>query len=501
MRKTKFCFRRKELMSRTKWMYIAPLAALAMVSQAAAQNAENSPVYHQYTLTQVGTLGGPVSTSVGSGSYFNIQGGTVGLAATDAADPFSPNCFFDCFVTHALKFQYGTLTDLGALPGTNSSAAIQINDSGLVVGLSETGSVDPATGYPEYHAVVWKHGAIGDLGTFGGSVGYANGVNNSGQVVGAATNAIPDQYAKDMECGGWNCWPMTTQLRAFLWEGGQLQDLGTLGGNDALASFVNQRGQVAGVSYTNTTPNSTTGIPTQDPFLWENGKMVDLGGLGGTLGNPTSLNNRGQVTGQSNLAGDQTFQPFLWDRGVLTNLGGLGGTYGAGNWIDDAGDVVGYSGTAGDAAYHGFLWRHGAMTDLGTLAGDSYSNAYAINAEGQIVGQSINSDYSAFTAFLWEHGGPMVDLNALVDPSSNPSSLYLWYAYAVADSGEILALGAFPNGDGTIAVLVPDGICGSQCQARIAVSDSARAAATQAGPATGKPVTRRLGPAPGGGEL
>jgi probable HAF family extracellular repeat protein len=475
--------------TKSKWIYLVPFATLAITIQAHAQGHP----YHQYKLTQVGTFGGSFS-SVSAGpnnnilNSLNIWGGTVGLAGTSTPDPFAPNCFWDCFVDHALKFQNGALTDLGALPGANSSVSYGINDLGLVVGVSENGKVDPQTGYPEYHAVVWSYGEPRDLGTLGGSVSQAFAANDWGQVVGVAANAVPDPYSNGIgPCTAINCWPVTTQQRAFLWEGGALRDLGTLGGNDAVAYFVNQAGQVAGVSYTNTTANPTTGNPTQHPFLWQNGKMMDLGTLGGTWGVVYSLNNLGQVVGSSNVAGDTTYHPFLWDRGVLTDLGTLGGDAAVANWINDSGEVVGGGWTA-SGVWQAFLWRHGAMTDLGTVAGGRGSWAYSINAGGQVVGDAWTNSLKNF-AMLWENGGPMVDLNALVEPASNPSNLYLQIGYAIANSGEVLAYGVLPNGDSRIAVLVPDGVCGTDCEGRIAAGESARVAAVQAGQAAGATIS------------
>jgi probable HAF family extracellular repeat protein len=170
------------------------------------------------------------------------------------------------------------------------------------------------------------------LGTLGGNQSVANAVNDRGQVAGVALNAIPDPFANSplpfLGCGTFaQCFlfvPAATETHAFRWaEAEGTQDLGALGGPDSSASFVNQRGQIAGEFFTSFTPNSSTGVPTLDPFFWENGTMVDIG----TLGYPFWMNNRGQVVGDSNVAGDETTHAFLWDKKEgLTDLGTLGGS-------------------------------------------------------------------------------------------------------------------------------------------------------------------------------
>lgn len=448
------------------------LAALALTFQLAAQNKPNTN-YHQYTLTEIGTFGGPSST-YGTLPGFSIEkavnhaGATVGLADLNLSDPFN-NCWFDCFVGHAITFQNGTLTDLGALgASTNSSFSYHINDLGIAVGVSENGALDPMTGYPEYHAVVWKNGQTIDLGTLGGAVSQAFAANEFEQVVGVAANSIPDQYTNDIgPCTPWNCWTVTTQQRAFLWKGGQLQDLGTLGtGTDAVALFINGRGQVAGMSFTNTVPNPTTGFPTQDGFLWDKGNMIDLGTLGGTVSQVFRLNNRGQVVGRSNLAGDRVRHGFFWDRGVLTDLGTLGGPNSVAFAVSDSGVVAGTAGTPVPNMPHAFTWKNGTITDLGTVAGDGASGAQDVNSAGTVVGESCDTgSCDVSRAFVWENGGPMMDLNKLL---TTPTDLYLIYAYSVGDNGEIVAQGILPNGDLRIAVLKPHGECDSICAQRIA---------------------------------
>jgi probable HAF family extracellular repeat protein len=240
---------------------------------------------------------------------------------------------------------------------------------------------------------------------------------------------------------------------------------------------VNERGQVSGWSYTNAISNPVTGIPTQDPYLWTNGHMQDLGTLGGTMGSPSGLNDQGEVVGQSNLAGDQTYHPFLWDGHALHDLGTLGGNYGAATWITDAGAVVGWTTTSGDQATRAVLWQHGTMTDLGVPPGESDSAANDINARGQIVGNAATCDNSGCTphTFLWQQG-TMQDLQTLVAPTD----LQLTEAGFISDRGEISTVGLLPNGDERGALLIPADIAESE-----GITSNAPAPGTT-GPATGR---------------
>jgi probable HAF family extracellular repeat protein len=437
----------------TRIIALALFAALAIPVQLAAQDrTQPQHQYHHYQLFDMGTLGGPNSFPPNPGILdINSRGLAIAEADTLIPDPYFPNCLQDCFVNHAITWQNGVQTDLGSLPGLNNSFPFWSNSQGTVVGISENSVVDPLTGYPEIIAVQWKHGKIFDLGTLGGNASYATAINNRGQVVGEALNTIPDSFATAF---GGPAFPVATQFRAFLWQHGVMHDLGTLGGNDAGAHFVNERGQVAGASYTNTTPNPTTGIPTIDPFFWENGKMVDIGTLGGTIGYPNWMNNRGQVVGYSNQAGDKPPHAFLWDKKEgLTDLGTLGGIFSSANWINDAGEVVGWATTPLSVhPVQAFLWKNGVMTDLGTVDSDLCSQAYSINSQGQIVGGSYIDCGPDTHGFLSENGGPLVDLQTLI-PSGSGVTVVL--AVDINDRGEIEGFGILPNGDYHSVLLIP----------------------------------------------
>ena len=307
---------------RVSFVALALLAASAMARQLPAQ--ETAKLAHpepRYKLIVLRTLGGGWS-AVSQGppllKMLNNRGTFVANADTTTPDPYAPFCLSpECLVAPAIEWKNGVEIDLGALPGANSSGPLGINERGVIAGFSEKGSIDPATNAPEYDAVVWKNGSINDLGTFGGKDSFAYAINDRDQVVGWALNSIPDNYTYGLgPCTTLDCFPVTTQIRAFLWQNGRKDDLGTLGGDDASANLINDLGMVGGESYTNATPNPSTGFPTQDPFLWVDGKMLDLGTLGGTLWLPQLAQLLGTGRGPIELGGGPELSPIsLGSRG------------------------------------------------------------------------------------------------------------------------------------------------------------------------------------------
>jgi probable HAF family extracellular repeat protein len=430
----------------------------------------NKPKHHHYKLIDIGTFGGVISainfpSDIGNAGV-NKAGVTIGFSATSTpklstSDPFicGGDDGFGSFITHAFRLQNGIVTDLSALSpsGTNCSNAYRVNAKGEIVGFSENGIRDPLTPFNQSRAVRWIGGKIEDLGSFGGNQNEGLAINNRGQIVGFSLNTISDPYSFFDAFLNFPNPPNGTQTRAFLWQQGQMQDLGALGtGNDASAFMINDRGQITGVSYTNSTPNPFTTLPTVDPFFWENGVMVDLGSFGGEFGQPTFLNNRGQVIGGSSVPADPAAclfedypncHPFLWYQGKLLDLttSTIGGIPQTPDGINDAGEIVGaadFSSTGG-SAFDAYLWRNGVATDLGSVGRDCFSRALAINSQGQVVGNSFSCEGNFHNAFLWENSS-IADLNTLIPPNS---PLQLASAGDINDRGEIAGLGVPPGVD------------------------------------------------------
>jgi probable HAF family extracellular repeat protein len=194
---------------------------------------------------------------------------------------------------HAILWTPSTITDLGTLAsGAGFSVATAVNDSGQAVGESQTlpsGAL---------HPFLYSGGKMTDLGVFASNApGEALDINHSGDVVGWCQNT--DGY-----------------YRAFLSVGGgPLQDLGTLGGNQALAKAINSSGIIVGLAETGIVippPAGPEYVP--EGFISDNGgPMQNLNSLidtasGWTITDATDINDLGQIVGYgTNLSGQSDY--------------------------------------------------------------------------------------------------------------------------------------------------------------------------------------------------
>lgn len=444
-------------------------AALVLPAWLSADETQNCHLgYHHYRIVDIGTFGGPNSQfSTPSSKVINNRGVSIGLADTALPDP---NCFFDCMIDNGFVRKDGKTTLLPALSGGLSSFPTGISEIGFVVGQSQNGITDPLTGALELRGVLWVDTYPIDLGTLGGNASVAFAVNSRGEVAGAATNRIADPYANTVMgtcyrvptsvCPGSTFSfaalfsPTETETRAVIWRGGKANDLGTLGGPDSVALTINARGDATGWSYTSFNADPNSGVPIVDPFFWsaDDRVMIDMGNLGGTFAAPYYMNNRGEVTGAANLAGDLAVHIFIWSKVKgMQDIGALGGTFGHPDWINDAGDVVGTATTA-TKLHRAFLWRADKMINLGTVGDDKDSEGTSVNSQGQVVGFSGVFGVADQHGWVWEHSGPIKDLNSLV-VTGTPISVIS--ATDINDRGEIAGIGALPNGDTHAIVLIP----------------------------------------------
>ena len=417
-------------------------------TEVTAQPAPASATHTRYRVIFISTFGGPNNHFAIYGSHIlNDDGAFAGWADDSLPDPFPFDCWDgDCYVARGFRWKNGKMTDLGSLAAGFSSDTSWMSPGGLISGEAQTGLVDPDLG-PIMHGTLFVHGRLIDLGTLdGGAVSLTTSVNDSAEVAGFAVNTIPDPYSMFG----------TYQTRAYRWKNGTMTDLGTLGGPDAMALRINQRGQIAGNSYVNL-DSSDPCLLTTGGFLWENGTMVDLGGFGGSCTLVSDMNNRGEIVGGSFLAGDQAQHAFLWKRGAMTDLGASGGNSASALAINDQGDVVGFQTLPPDGSIsHATLWAKRKIFDLGALAPDGCSFAQSVNSHLQVVG--INSsdcdfdDDPSLRALISERGGPVVDLNTLIPADSG---VQLRNASVINEFGEIVAVGVFPDGNHSPVLLVP----------------------------------------------
>ncbi|MBV8207816.1 MAG: hypothetical protein JO041_13565 [Acidobacteria bacterium] len=383
--------------------FVISLGMLGLLLQAGLAAQENSQP--RYRVVELKALGGTYSQSFSLTST-GVISGQASLAGGN---------------WHAILWNGSSQTDLGTLGGLNSSVFGAPNAFGQVVGAAETSDPDPngedfcgfyASGAPlsgtTCRGFLWHAGSMTQLPTLGGYNGAANGINSQGVVAGNAETATPD-----LTCPPFN--PSQGQYQVLedkpvVWENGHIHELPTyVGDPDGFAIAINDHGQVAGASGVCSAFNAIDGfyISPVHALLWDHGRTINLGSLGGAFGNQAhGMNNRGQVVGASDLAGDSVFYGFVWSErtGMQAIPPVLGDAYSAALGISDLGVVTGVSIDSTFTNLHAFVVVNGVTTDLNTLIPRNSPlqllTACGINSRGEITGLAVEKSTGQYRGYL-----------------------------------------------------------------------------------------------------
>ncbi|MDN4061378.1 HAF repeat-containing protein [Massilia sp. YIM B02769] len=315
-----------------------------VVLSLAAGLASASPGYAEYRVTIVG----PANSRP---TAINAAGAVTSIISTGT-------------LTYRSFVNYGRGVVNLNLPGSTSNIAVGINDKGDVLG-NWTTSTDQARGY------VYSRGSFRQLNAVRGQPTRYVDINNAGYILATSTPPTTD--------------PAGANPRGYLRApNGSYRDIGTLPYPNPTTQpeALNNRNQVTGESGSLFAPE----IPFY-AFVWNNGVIRQLGSFGNTPNYGLDINDRGQVAGYTST---ETFREALatvWTHGrpQLIDTRPAGDyRFSTAQAINNHGHVVGNSNHLGP-----FIYRGKRMESLNTLidrrSGWTVDFSRGINDAGQII--------------------------------------------------------------------------------------------------------------------
>ncbi|WP_457641060.1 BACON domain-containing protein [Persephonella sp.] len=282
----------------------------------------------------------------------------------------------------------------------------------------------------------WENGVMQDLGTFDGTTDTLN--NNDSEAIDVSSDgSVVVGVALGTNSNG------QKYNHAFRWLNGVMQDLGDLyldGNVRSEAKNISGDGTiVVGWSYA---PDKTLGTRA---FIWENGTMQDLGTLGGCCSNANAISSNGKVVvGWASISnGDR--HAFRWENGTMQDLGALSGTFSEATDVSSDGSVVvGFWASDFYSKKHAFRWENGTIQDLGDFGGGE-SKALGVSADGSIVVGWAKDSNGFIKPFIWTSTDGMKDLEVIYESllTSCQDASYSYYdslfkAIAVSPDGRYI---------------------------------------------------------------
>lgn len=260
------------------------------------------------------------------------------------------------------------LTDIGTLPGRDTTWEPTINNRSEVTGYA---AADASPPYPR--AFRWSpRSGIEDLGVLlagADASSYGRAINDAGMIAGDA-------------------WVGGNTYHAFAWtRAGGMVDIDTLGNQYSTPVAAGAQGEIGGNILNS--PDNHGSI-----FAWTRAAgMRDLGPADGQGTWMTAMSSGGRIVGVVTYA-DFSQHALTWtaDRGLRV-LGTLGGHSSVAFGANNRGQVVGGAATP-DNREHAFVWTEGAgLVDLNRRlvrapAGLELFSALAISDNGSIVAES-----------------------------------------------------------------------------------------------------------------